>query len=64
MFKLKTFNFKNEFLGFKGMIKTNKQNLNKLKQPNLNKSTPTQEIGNHSLHFILYHGFKKQIMIF
>jgi hypothetical protein len=42
------------------MIKTKKQNLNELKQPKLNELTPTQEIGNHSmhsLHFILYHGF-------
>jgi hypothetical protein len=57
MFKLKIVNFKNEYLGFKAMIKTNKQNLNELKQPKLNKSTPTQEIENHYLHFILYHGF-------
>jgi len=39
------------------MIKTKKQNLNELKQPKLNESTPTQKIGNHSLHFIVYHGF-------
>jgi hypothetical protein len=57
MFKLKTFNIINEYLGFKAMIKTKKQNLNELEQPNLNGSAPTQEIGNHSLHFILYHGF-------
>jgi hypothetical protein len=57
MFKLKTLNFKNKYLGFKGTIETNKQNLNELKQPKLNKSTPPQEIGNHSLHLILYHGF-------
>jgi hypothetical protein len=47
MFKLKTLNFKNEYLGFKATIETNKQNLNELEQPKLNKSTPTQEIGNH-----------------
>ncbi len=47
-----------------GNDKTKKQNLNELKQLKLNESTPTQEIGNHSLHFILYHGFLKQIMIF
>jgi hypothetical protein len=57
MFKLKTFNFTNEYPAFKAMLKTKKQNLDELKQPKLNKSTPTQEIGNHSLHFILYHGF-------
>ncbi len=31
MFKLKTLNFKNEYLGFKAMIKTKKQNINELK---------------------------------
>jgi hypothetical protein len=55
--QIETFNFKNEYLGFKAMIKTKKQNLNEFKQPKLNESTPIQEIGNHSLHFILYHGF-------
>jgi hypothetical protein len=64
MFKLKTFNFKNEYLGFKAMIITKKQNLNELKQPKLNESTPTRAIGHHSLRFILYHGFQKQTMIF
>ncbi len=43
MFKL-TLNFKNEYTGFKAMIKTKKQNLNELKQPKVTKSTPTQEI--------------------
>jgi hypothetical protein len=57
MFKLKTLNLKNEYLAFNAMLKTKKQSLDEFKQPKLNKSTPTQEIGNHSLHFILYHGF-------
>jgi cytolysin (calcineurin-like family phosphatase) len=42
------------------MIKKKKQNLNKLKQLKFNESTPIQEIGNHSLHFILYHGFENK----
>jgi hypothetical protein len=57
MFKLKTLNFKNEYPTFKAMLKTKKQNLDEFKQPKLNESTPTQEIGNRFLHFILYHGF-------
>jgi hypothetical protein len=57
MFKLKTLNFKNEFPTFKAILKTKKQSLDEFKQPKLNKSTPTKEIGNHSLHFILDHGF-------
>jgi hypothetical protein len=57
MFKLKTLNFKNEYPTFKAMLKTKKQSLDEFKQPKFNKSTPTQEIENHSLHFILYHGF-------
>jgi hypothetical protein len=57
MFKLKTFNLKNEYFRFKAMIQTKKQNLNELKQPKLNKSTPIQKIGNHYFHFNLYHGF-------
>jgi hypothetical protein len=57
MFKLKTLNFKNEYPTFKAMLKTKKQSLDEFKQPKFNESTPTQEIGNHSLHFILYHGF-------
>jgi hypothetical protein len=40
MFKLETLNFRNEYLGLKAMIKK-KQNLNELKQPKLNESTPT-----------------------
>jgi len=57
MFKLKTLNFKNEYPTFKAMLKTKKQSLDEFKQPKFNESTPTQEIGNHSLHFILSHGF-------
>jgi hypothetical protein len=57
MFKLKTLNSKNEYPTFKAMLKTRKQSLDEFKQPKLNKSTPTQEIGNQSVHFTLYHGF-------
>jgi hypothetical protein len=49
MFKLKTLNFKNEYSTFKAMLKTKKQSLDEFKQPKLDKSTPTQEIGNHYL---------------
>ncbi len=52
MFKLKTLNFKNEYSTFKAMLKTKKQSLDEFKQPKLNKSTPTQEIGNHSLKVV------------
>jgi hypothetical protein len=44
MFKLKTFNFKNENPTFKAMLKTKKQSLDEFKQPKLNESTTTQEI--------------------
>jgi hypothetical protein len=52
MLKLKTFNFKNEYSTFKAMLKIKKQSLDEFKQPKLNKSTPTQEIGNHSLKIV------------
>jgi hypothetical protein len=52
MFKLKTLNFKNEYSTFKAMVKTKKQSLDEFKQPKLNKSAPTQEIGNHSLKIV------------
>ncbi len=49
---MKTLNFKNEYSTFTAMLKTNKQSLDEFRKPKLNKSTPTQEIGNHSLKVV------------